>query len=275
MNNVFSPHLFEYNLRGRVKGLAIWFVSAACTLAFMVLLASLIIKSGMPDFVGEMLTALPDELSQNFKLESLPSFGDYRVDLGLCLQALMILGSIYACYLGISSIKTSEDDGTLIFAYSQGLSRVCIVITHYIVCAVVLILFNAGLFCLSMWIGLSNHVPELLAIIMHSFVAMLITELLYMAVGILISTFMRDITRCASTAMGIFLLTFFMGTFGYYTDTLSFLKVLGPYHYYSPYMFCTINAEFDTSRAVLIAFAAIVFVALAALRLLRRDLIEE
>lgn len=98
--------------------------------------------------------------------------------------------------------------------------------------------------------------------------------MLYLAVGILISTFINDITRCASTAMGVYLMTVLFGTLGYYTDSLSFFKVLGPYHYYSPYMFCTLNVPFDSSRAVSVIIVSAVFVALASLRMVRRDLIE-
>lgn len=274
MNRIFSPHIYEYTLRGRIKGLIIWFFSASCTLALLVLLFNLFISSGMPDFVGEMMTALPKDLTQNFYIDALPDLGDYRVNLGLCLQAVMMIGSVYACYLGISSIITCKSNGTLVFGYSQGLSKPCMVISDYISCATVLLLFNMGIFCLSMWIGLSDNAPELTAIILKSFLTMFVSELVFLAVGMFFSSFMTDISACASFALGFFLVTFALGTLGNYMSMFSFLKVFSPYHYFSPYMFSNFNVQVDTDKLVLSFAEIILLTALTCLKQHKSDITE-
>lgn len=275
MNRIFSPHLYEYTLRGRIKGLLIWFFSASCTLAFLVLIFNLLMESGVPSFVSEMMTALPKDLTQNFYIDALPDFSNYKVNLGICLQAVMAVGSIYACYLGISSVIRSKKDGTLVFGYSQGLSKPCIIITHYISCATVLLLFNMGLFCLSMWIGLSNHVQELLDIILKSFLTMFVAELVFLAAGMFISSFMNDISACASFSFGLFLITFILGTLANYMSVFSFLKVFSPYHYFSPYMFSAVGVRLSSAMLILSFAEIILFTALTCLRVHKSDLTQQ
>lgn len=274
MNRIFSPHIYEYTLRGRIKSLIIWFFSASCTLAFLVLLFNLFTSSGVPDFVGEMMTALPKDLTQNFYIDALPDLANYRVNLGLCLQAVMLIGSVYACYLGVSSIVTSKNDGTLMFGYSQGLSKPCMVISNYISCATVLILFNMGVFCLSMWIGLSDNASELTGIILKSFLTMLVSELVFLAAGMLFSSFMKDASACASFALGFFLVTFLLGTLGNYMSLFSFLKVFSPYHYFSPYMFSRFSVQVNTGNIVLSFAEILLLTALTCLRLHKSDITE-
>lgn len=272
MSTVFSPHLFEYNLRGKIKGLILWCLSTACTLILFMLLFSLIIKSGVPSFVSEMLTALPKGMMQNFYFETLPSLGDYSVDVGICLQVIMMIGCIYACHLGVSSIALSENDGTLIFACSQGLNRVSIIITHFIVNLFTIILYNVIIFCVSLWIGMSNNIPELKDLIITSFCAMLIIEVVFIAIGMVASTFIKDLSGMSSISFGLFLFAFLFGTLGYYTDSLSFLKVIGPYHYYSPYMFTTTGAELSTDKIVLSTIMVVLSLVIVVARLAKRDL---
>ena len=143
MNGLFSPALLGYNLKARMRNFIIWSVISLCLFILIIVMFTNLLNAGLPDLLADMLASFPTAGGAD-KSVLLPDFKDFGVNIGVCLQIMLIVGCIYASYLGASANTGGRGDIT--FIYSLPVTRVCTVLTSFFAQIVTLFFYNIIVF---------------------------------------------------------------------------------------------------------------------------------
>lgn len=235
MNEYFSFTLLGYNLRSRTKNLIIWSVVSLCIFILIIVMFMNLLTAGLPDFIGDMLASMPASLSDANAVSAIPDFTDFGVNFGVCMQIMLIVGCVYACYLGASSNSNSHGDSDITFIYAMPVTRICTVLTSFAAQFVTLILHNVVVLLVSLAVLYSNNKMAYFGKILLAIGAFLLIETVYLAVAFLLSTFMNSSSQASSIAAVTVTLTVVLGLIGSISPALTPLKCLSPYTYIGVY----------------------------------------
>lgn len=260
MNGYFSLPLLGYNLRLRTKNFLLWSLVSLCLFILIIVMFSNLLSAGLPDFVSDMLASIPATVSGDSSSENLPDFKDFGVNFGVCMQIMLIVGCVYASYLGASANTASRGDNDITFIYSLPVTRVCTVLTSFVAQFVVLIFYNVVVLVISLGVLYSNNKMSYLGKIILAVVAFLLIELIYLSVSFLLSTFMNSSSQSSSISAVIVTVTVLFGLIGSMSPALKVLKFLSPYTYVSVYAIVS-----GGSRMFYVGIAAGILIALISL----------
>lgn len=260
MNGYFSFPLLGYNLRLRTKNFLLWSLVSLCLFILIIVMFSNLLSAGLPDFVSDMLASIPATVSGDQSAGELPDFKDFGVNFGVCMQLMLIVGCVYASYLGASANTASRGDNDITFIYSLPVTRVCTVLTSFVAQFVVLIFYNVVVLVISLGVLYSNNKMSYLGKIILAVVAFLLIELIYLSVSFLLSTFMNSSSQSSSISAVIVTVTVLFGLIGSMSPALKVLKFLSPYTYVSVYAIVS-----GGSRMFYVGIAAGILIALISL----------
>lgn len=222
-------NIFIREVKANLKSLLIWCV--IMLLLIMIGTAKFSAFAGDPEML-KMLDSIPapmlDALNMRaFNLTTLSGF------FGIMFIYFGLMAAISAAMWGSDIISKEERDKTVEFSLVLPVSR-----SRVITAKALTALVNCVAFVLFTW-GISlaavrSYNPDqaffdFLALEMQ---AMFCIELIFLAVGLLLGSAMKQYKLSGSTAVGIILVTYFLSIIASIQENLDFLKYLTPFKYF-------------------------------------------
>lgn len=261
MNGYFSFPLLSYSLRSRTKNLIVWSFVSLCIFILIIVMFMNLLTAGLPDIISDMLSSLPTSLYGGTEgTGEVPDFTDFGVNFGLCMQLMLIVGCVYACYLGASSNSNSHGDSDITFIYAMPVSRLCTVLTSFITQFVTLFVYNIVVLLVSLAVLYSNNQMAYFGKILLAVFAFLLIETVYLSIAFLCSTFMNSSSQASSISAVTVTATLVFGLVGSLSSSLKVLTFLSPYTYVSVYSIVS-----GGSKVFFIGIVASVLIILVAL----------
>ena len=235
MNGYVSMPLLGYNLKSRTKNFIIWTLVSVCLFILIVVMFTNLLNAGLPEFIGDMLSSVPTSVSGSEQPGELPDFKDFGVNFGVCMQLMLIVGCVYASYLGASANTGSRGDNDITFIYSMPVTRVTTVLTSFAAQFVILLFYNIVVFVVSLGVIYSNNKMNYIGRIAFAVLAFLLIETIYLSVSFLLATFMNTSSQASSISAVMVTITVLFGLVGSLSPALNALTFLSPYKYISIY----------------------------------------
>ena len=251
MNEYFSIPLLGYKLRGRTKNFIVWTAVSVCLFILIIVMFSNLLSAGLPDFMSDMLSSIPGSVSGSSNGVTTPDFKDFGVNFGVCMQLMLIVGCIYASYLGASANTNGRGDSDITFVYSLPVSRMCAVLTSYVSQLVVLFFYNIVVAVVSAGVLYANNKMSFLGKVLLAAGAFMLIEIIYLSISFLLATFMNSGSQASSISAVVVTVTVIFGLLGSLSKALSVMKILSPYTFIS--VFGIISGE---SRMYIVGIAA-------------------
>jgi ABC-2 type transport system permease protein len=222
-------NIFLRELRANLKSLVVWSVIIA--LLILIAVTKFSGFAGNPDMLA-ILDSLPQTLMEalNMRAFNLTTLSGFY---GLMFIYFGLMGAIAAAMWGSDIISKEERDKTVEFSLVLPVSR-SRVITAKALAAVI----NCIAFVVITWVAsilmVQQYNPdqafyEFLALEMQ---AMFVIELIFLAIGLLLGSAMKQYKRSSSTAISIILATYFMSIISAMQPNLEFLKYFTPFKYF-------------------------------------------
>lgn len=235
MSEFFSFPLLGYNLKSRTKNFIVWSLISLCIFILIIVMFTNILAAGLPDFLNDMLSSLPSSISNGKEVGGLPDFTDFGVNFGVCMQLMLVVGCVYACYLGASANSSGSGDSDITFIYAQPVTRLCTVLTSFAAQLATLLAYNLIVLLVSFAVIYSNAKPMYTGKILLSVLAFFLIEAVYLALAFLFSTFMNSGSQASSITAVTVTVTIVCSIIGSLAPALKFFKCLSPYSYISVY----------------------------------------
>jgi ABC-2 type transport system permease protein len=222
-------NIFLRELRANVKSLVVWSIIIA--LLILIAVTKFSGFAGNPDMLT-ILDSLPQPLMEalNMRAFNLTTLSGFY---GLMFIYFGLMGAIAAAMWGSDIISKEERDKTVEFSLVLPVSR-SRVITAKALAAVI----NCIAFVLITWVAsilmVQQYNPDqafydFLSLEMQ---AMFVIELIFLAIGLLLGSAMKQYKRSSSTAISIILATYFMSIISALQPNLEFLKYFTPFKYF-------------------------------------------
>ena len=261
-------NIFLRELRANLKSLVIW--SVIIILLIMIAVAKFAAFAGNPEMLV-MLDSMPegfmDALDMRaFNLTTLSGF------YGLMFIFFGLMGAIAAAMWGSDIISKEERDKTVEFSLVLPVSR-----SRVITAKALAALVNCIALVLITWavslVAVRSYNPDqaylnFLALEMQ---AMFMIELIFLAIGLLLGSAMKQYKRSASIAVAIILATYFISIMTVLQENLDFLKYFTPFKYFDAGDLF-LNGRMDSTFLLLSAAIIVVCVAAAYWIYNKRDL---
>ena len=192
MNDYFSMPLLGYKIKGRTKNIIIWSTISLCLFILIIVMFSNMLSAGLPDFISDMLASVPGSVSGSSGPVETPDFKDFGVNFGLCMQLMLIVGCIYASYLGASAHTNGRGDSDVTFVFSLPVSRICAVLTSYAAQLATLFFYNVVTALVSVAVLYANNKMSYLGRVFLAVGAFFLIEIIYLSISFLLATFMNS-----------------------------------------------------------------------------------
>jgi len=222
-------NIFLRELKANLKSLIIWIVIMA--LLIMIGAAKFSAFAGDPQTV-KMLDSLPKALLDAFSLRAfnLTTLTGYY---GVMFIYFALMGGIAAAMWGSDIISKEERDKTVEFSLVLPVSR-----SRVITAKALAALVNCIAFVLVTWavslVAVRSYSPDqaFFSFLRLEMVAILVIELIFLALGLLLGCAMQQYKRSASTAVAIILVTYFLSIISTMQANLDWLKYFTPFRYF-------------------------------------------
>ncbi len=260
MGDYFSFALLGYKLKSRARTFVIWSVISLCLFIMIIVMFSNLLSAGVPDIINDMMASMPGAVTGSASESQALNFKDFGVNFGVCMQIMLIVGCIFASYLGASAVVGNRGDNDINFVFSMPVSRVGAVLTSYTAQAVVLFCYNIVVMLVSLAVLYSNNKMNYLVKVFLAVAAFLLIEIIYLSISFMLSTFMNSGSQASSISAVVVTITVMFGLLGSLSKSLGIMKILSPYMYVS--VFAIIAGE---SRLYLIGISAGILMAIVSL----------
>ncbi|MEN8078246.1 ABC transporter permease subunit [Clostridioides difficile] len=232
-------NMFKFEFKRLLKGAIIWaLVCSALVIMFMLFFPSMK-DMGMQELVGSKLEALPEAFLEAFNISGATDFSNISDFSAYVLQYIIMAGGIYAAILGVSALVKEESEGTIEFLYSKPVTRNNIVTAKLLASSVIFYIFLMIVGVVTM--GVSAIVKpediEMISMLMDIktlYIGMALIGYIFMAVGFLISIFVKSSKQATPVALGVFFASYVLGIFSKLQDRLSGFIYLSPFDYAPP-----------------------------------------
>lgn len=247
-------NIFKHEFKANFKSLLIWsgIVALFVTVGFTKFSA----YADNPEMLAVLDSMPPALLSAfNFNAFNLTTVTGF---FGIMFVYFALLLSIAAAMWGSDIITKEERDKTVEFALTLPVTRAKLVwakTAAALVNCVVLLLVTLGV---TVAVS-SSYQPDdaFYNYVLRSTLALLLMQLIFLAVGILLGCALKQHKRAGSIAVSVLLGTYFLSVFAGLHENLAFLKYLTPFKYYDPALILR-DARLD---AGFVALSAVIIVA--------------
>jgi ABC-2 type transport system permease protein len=232
-------NIFKMEVKKGLKSLGIWsIVCILLTILFMSMFPSMK-DSGMQELVNTKMGAMPPAILEAFNLKDVPDFSKLNQFFAYVFQYIVIAGCIYATILGSKSLIKEESEGTIEFLYAQPISRTKIVTMKLLSSLALFYLFIMIMAVVSILMSLAVkpadlEIIDLIMDIKLLFSGFFLIGLVFMAIGFFVSVLVPHLRLAMPISIGVFFVTYLLGTFAGMIDALEFLKYFSPFHYAVP-----------------------------------------
>jgi len=154
---------------------------------------------------------------------------------GVMFTYFSLIAAIFAAILGSDIISKEERDKTVEFSLTLPISRAKLM-TGKILAALV----NCIVFVLVIWGGTvmlsQRYEPEIsfFEFLKLSIIALFFIEMIFLAIGVLLGSAMKQYKRASSVAVSLLLGTYFLSIISDLSENLEFLKYFSPFKYFNP-----------------------------------------
>ena len=261
-------NIFMRELRANFKSLIIW--GGIVIFLVYVGISKFSAYEGNPELTAildQMPAALLEAFNmQAFNLTTLSGFW------AVMFTYLALIASISAAMWGSDIISKEERDKTVEFALTLPVTRGRVVTAK----ALAALVNSIALLLITLAISLVSVAPyqpdgEFYTFLWLTMLAILIMQLIFLAIGIFLGCAMKQYRRASSVAVGLLLGTFFLSVISGLDENLEFLKYLSPFRYFDPGMLLR-ESRFDPLFIGISAAIILVCMAGAYLTYSRRDL---
>ncbi len=261
-------NIFVREVKSNLRSLLIWGV-----------IVVLFVTIGMSKFSAyyehpEMLAILEDMPQALLEAFNFTAFNLTTVSgfFGVMFSYFALLLSIAAAMWGSDIISKEERDKTVEFALTLPVTRARVVTAKALAALVNCI----GLLLITLVvtvISVASYEPdgEFYSFMWLCMVALLIMELVFLAIGIFLGSAMKRYKRAGSVAVSLLLGTYFLSVISGLNENLDFLKYLSPFKYFDPGMLLR-ESRFDVTYLLLSAAIILVCMTGAYVTYARRDL---
>jgi ABC-2 type transport system permease protein len=246
-------NIFFRELRANLKSLIIWCVIMG--LLILIGTAKFAAFAGDPESL-KLLDAMPEAMldAMNLRAFNLTTVTGFY---GIMFVYFGLMGAIAAAMWGSDIISKEERDRTVEFSLVLPVSR-----SRVITAKALSALVNCILFVLITWgislVTVQTYTPdsEFYSFLALEMQAMLLIELIFLALGLLLGCAMKRYKLSGSTAVGIILVTYIMSVFSAMQKDLDFLKYFTPFKYFDAAEFLrqgSLNGGYVLLSATIIA----------------------
>ena len=232
-------NIFRMEVKKSLKSLTIW--SIACILLVILFMSMFptMKDSGMQELVDTKLGAMPPALLEAFNLADAPDFSKLNEYFAYVFQYIVIASSIYAGVLGAKTLIKEETEGTIEFLYAQPASRSRIVTMKILSSLAIFYLFTMIMSLASMVMAIAVKpvdlsVMDIIIDMKLLYSGLFLVGLVFMSIGFLISVLIKHLRLAMPLIIGIFFVSYLLGTFSSMIEQLEFLKYFSPFHYAVP-----------------------------------------
>ena len=221
--------IYRRELKANFKSLLIW----AFIIALLIIIAAAKFSAYAenPEMLA-ILDAMPQGMLEAFNMNSF-NLTTLTGFFGVMFIYFGLMGAIAAAMWGSDIISKEERDKTVEFSLVLPVTR-----SRVITAKALAALTNAVLFMLFTW-GFSilavqkyNPDPDFLNFLRLEMSAMLMIELIFLALGLMLGAVMRHYKRSGSTAVGIIMAAYFVSIASGMYEKLDFLKWFTPFRYF-------------------------------------------
>jgi ABC-2 type transport system permease protein len=261
-------NIFKRELKANLKSLLIWSVIIAVLIIMAVSKFSAF--AGDPEML-KILDSLPPAMLDVFGMRAfnLTTVSGFY---GIMFIYFGLMAAIAAAMWGSDIISKEERNKTVEFSLVLPVSR-----SRVITAKVLATLINCIAFVLITWglsvVAVQSFNPDqafysYLALQMR---AMFVIELIFLSIGLMLGSVMKQYKRSASIAVGIILATYFMSIVSGMQEKLDFLKWFTPFKYFDAADLFR-NGSMNSTYLLISLGIIVVCVALSYLVYNRRDL---
>jgi ABC-2 type transport system permease protein len=261
-------NIFKRELKANLKSLLIWSVIIAVLIIMAVSKFSAF--AGDPEML-KILDSLPPAMLDVFGMRAfnLTTVSGFY---GIMFIYFGLMAAIAAAMWGSDIISKEERNKTVEFSLVLPVSR-----SRVITAKVLATLINCIAFVLITWglsvVAVQSFNPDqafysYLALQMR---AMFVIELIFLSIGLMLGSVMKQYKRSASIAVGIILATYFMSIVSGMQENLDFLKWFTPFKYFDAADLFR-NGSMNSTYLLISLGIIVVCVALSYLVYNRRDL---
>ena len=261
-------NIFIRELKANLKSLLIW--SGIMILFIMIGTTKFQGYAENPEILAILDTMPPALLAafqfNAFNLTTITGF------YGVMFTYFALLMTISAAMWGSDIISKEERDKTVEFALTLPVPRSRIVTAKALAAlvnciALLLVMWGASLAFVAKYQPDSEFYDFLLLLL----VALFILQMVFLAVGILLGSAMKQYKRAGSLAVSIILGTYFLSVIADLSENLDFLKYVSPFKYFSPATLLN-ESKFDITFVLISLGIVVVSIIGAYVTYSRRDL---
>ena len=223
--------LYLQEIRQNAKSLIIWIICVVGLYTFsMSMFPSF---SQNPQMINDMMKMFPKEMLDAFGISAadLSKPLDY---MSYMFQYILLAVGAQAILLGSSIVAKEEADRTIEFLYAKPITRSYILTSKILAGATIMAVLNAVFLGASLAVLniISNDVDN--GIVALLCLTMFLIQLLFFAVGLIVSMLAKKGRRFTSISLGILFATFFLGIMSSVTASLNDLRYISPLKYFDP-----------------------------------------
>ena len=232
-------NMFKFEFKRLLKGSIIWsLVCSALIVMFMLFFPSMK-EMGMQELVGSKLEVLPEAFLEAFNISGATDFSNISDFSAYVLQYIIMVGGIYAAILGVSALVKEESEGTIECLYSKPVTRNKIITAKVLANAVIFYIFLIILGAITMAVSAVVKPEDIEMIDMFMdiktlYIGMALIGYIFMAIGFLISVFIKSSKKAIPIALGVFFASYILGIFSKLQDRLSGFIYFSPFDYAPP-----------------------------------------
>lgn len=222
-------NVFLRELKDNLKALIIWSVCMFLT-----------VLSGMGKYTAyssggnsEVFDKMPHTM------KALLGFGSFDVTsmsgfFALLFVYMALIAAIHAVLLGGGIIAKEERDKTTEFLMVKPVKRSAIITSKLLAALFNVIIINLVTLASSIaMVGVYNKGKDISGVIVMLFLSMFIIQLIFLALGAMLSSIMKNPKASGSFAVSILMISYIISKVTDLTDSLNALNIFSPFKYFS------------------------------------------
>lgn len=232
-------NIFKFEFKRLLKSCFIWaLVCSIMIILFMAIFPSMS-DMGIKDIVNGKMEALSVDMLKAFNISAGMDFSDINTYMTYVIQYISMASAVYGAILGVNCLIKEESLGTIEFLYSKPIKRSKIItyklLSIIAIYFVYIVIICAATICISLFVKPDNiEFMELVLNIKTVYMGMFILGLIFIFLGLLISSAIKSDKGGISISIGLFFVSYLFGIIGKLKEDFEFLKYLSPYDYYEP-----------------------------------------